>query len=136
VTVTALETAAPPDEDIARAARFRVEAAFVAFDADTSVILAAAQAVVALGLHSRDEQTTIRVETIRGGHAPGEPPGRCLLVADVASSSDERAETAIADVIDCLHDAANRPECSSDLDITVQRASTDHATAALPAHAR
>jgi tripeptide aminopeptidase len=129
VSVTALTPAAhvpaapSPERGAAEqpaAAGFRVEAVFAGSDADAGVILAAAQAIVALGARA-GEEAVIRVETIQGAAAPGEASGRCRLVADVAATSYERAEAAVAEAIDCLHDAANRPECSSDLDISVQR---------------
>jgi hypothetical protein len=115
VTVTALEP------DTATPTRFRIEAVFAGFLADASVILAAAQATVALGVRCRDGETIVRVEAIHGDGHTGTLPERCMLVAEVTGSNNARVEAATAEVIDCLHDAANRPECTSDLDITVQR---------------
>ncbi len=113
----------PLEPDTARPTQFRIEAAFLGFAADTGVILAAAQAIVALGVRSCDDQTTITIEAIHGGDAIDAGRGSCSMVAEVSSVSDERAETAVAEVLDCLHDAANRPECTSDVDICVQRTS-------------
>jgi tripeptide aminopeptidase len=122
-----------PEE--ARPANFRIQADFLGYAADTRVILAAAQAIVALGVSGCDDQTSVTIEAIDGGEegdaalwsdaalkidAAG---GSCSIVAEVQSVSDERAEAAVALVLDCLHDAANRPECTSDVDISVQRTS-------------
>jgi tripeptide aminopeptidase len=117
VSVTAL------GPDTSRPTRFRIEAAFLGFDADASVILAAAQAIVALGVRSCDGETSLTIQAIHGGDAIGAGAGSCSLVAQVSGASDERAEAVVAEVVDCLHDAANRPECTSDVDISVQRTS-------------
>jgi len=107
VSVAPLDTATP--------ARFRIQADFLGFSADTGAILEAAQAIVALGVRGCDDQTSVTIEAIHGES--------CSVVAEVQSVSDERAEAAVALVLDCLHDAANRPDCTSDVDISVQRTS-------------
>ncbi len=123
-------------------AQFRIEASFLGLPEPTDgppaphhsgypagdlpaagPILAAARAIAALGAGSGGDhasQATVRVRTVNGGRAAGLPAESCSLVAEVRSPDDGLAERVLADVIDCLHDAANRPECTCDLDISVQ----------------
>jgi tripeptide aminopeptidase len=111
------------EQHTARPAHFRVEAAFLGFAAEPRVILAAAQAIVALGVRGCDERTSVTIEAIHDGGGIDADRGTCSLLAEVRSADEARAEAAVAEVIDALHDAANRPECTSDVDISVQRTS-------------
>jgi tripeptide aminopeptidase len=86
-----------------------------------SAILAAARAVADLRLGRLDEQTTANVGTIAGGSASNVVPERCTVVAEVRSRSEERAEEVVADVVDCVNEAANLPDCECDVDVEVQR---------------
>jgi tripeptide aminopeptidase len=108
--------------DTASSTHFRIEAAFVGFAAETSVITAAAEAIGALETGGGEDRASIRVEAIDDGGSLGAVQGPASLITEVWSPSGERAEALVAEVIDCLHDAANRPECTSDVDISVQRA--------------
>jgi tripeptide aminopeptidase len=108
---------------------YRVEASFHGAAAHAglrpeegrSAILAAARAIASMGLGRLDEETTANVGTIVGGSAMNVVPERCSLVAEVRSLREERAETVVAELVDRLHEAANLPECDSDVDIGVQR---------------
>jgi tripeptide aminopeptidase len=86
-----------------------------------SAILAAARAVSDMPLGRLDEQTTANVGVIHGGSAINVVPEHCALTAEVRSLSQAAAETAVAEMIDCIHEAANLPECDCDVDVTVQR---------------
>ena len=97
-----------------------------------SAILAAAMAISSLAAdNSRltaqgdpqpgEQQASINVATIAGGGALNEVPERCVLTAEIRSAGDEQAERAVAHAVDLLHDAANRPECDCDVDVSVER---------------
>ena len=70
-----------------------------------------------------DEETTANVGAIEGGL-----PGATTVVAEHASFlaearsvSDEKVEALVAEMVDHVHDAANVPECQSDVDLVVER---------------
>jgi tripeptide aminopeptidase len=86
-----------------------------------SAILAAARAVADMRLGRLDEQTTANVGTIAGGSAINVVPEHCTLLAEVRSQREERAEELVAELVDCIHEAANLPECECDVDVDVQR---------------
>jgi tripeptide aminopeptidase len=86
-----------------------------------SAILAAARAVADMRLGRLDEQTTANVGTIAGGSAINVVPELCTVLAEVRSQRDERAEELVAELVDCIHEAANLPECECDVDIDVRR---------------
>jgi len=86
-----------------------------------SAILAAARAVADMRLGRIDAQTTANVGTITGGSAINVVPECCSILAEVRSQRDERAEEIIAELLDCVHEAANLPECECDVDVTVER---------------
>jgi tripeptide aminopeptidase len=87
-----------------------------------SAILAAAKAIVAIPGGRIDDETTVNVARIRGGVAgTNVVPERCTVVGEARSLSDAALEQVMADIVDELHDAANDPACSCDLDITVER---------------
>jgi tripeptide aminopeptidase len=99
-----------------------------------SAILAAARAVADMRLGRLDAQTTANVGTIVGGSALNVVPERCALVAEVRSQRDSRAEEIVAELIDCVHEAANLPECECDVDVSVQRTfAAYHTPATTPA---
>jgi tripeptide aminopeptidase len=108
---------------------FRIEASFLGAAAHAGVrpeegrsaVLAAARAIASMRLGRLDEQTTVNVGTIAGGSAINVVPERCVVVAEVRSLSDERAEQVVAEVVDRVHEAANLPECDCDVDVSVQR---------------
>jgi tripeptide aminopeptidase len=87
----------------------------------SSAILAAARAVADMPLGRLDAQTTANVGTLAGGSAINVVPERCTLTAEVRSLREEAAEAALAEIVDCIHEAANLPDCDCDVDIAVQR---------------
>jgi tripeptide aminopeptidase len=108
---------------------FRVEASFHGAAAHAgirpedgrSAILAAARAIASMRLGRLDDGATVNVGTISGGIAMNVVPERCSVVAEVRSSSDERAEALVAEVVDRVHQAANQPDCDCDVDVGVER---------------
>jgi tripeptide aminopeptidase len=75
-----------------------------------SAILAASRAIADMPLGRVDERSTANVGTIAGGSAINVVPERCVLVAEVRSEQDARAEALLAELVDCVHEAANLPE--------------------------
>jgi tripeptide aminopeptidase len=86
-----------------------------------SAILAAAHAVVSLRHGQLEGEGTVNVGTISGGTAINVVPERCELLAEVRGVDDEHGEALTAEIVDRIHEAANRPECECDVDISVQR---------------
>ncbi len=93
-----------------------------------SAILAAARAVADMRLGRIDAHTTANVGTIVGGSAINVIPERCSILAEVRAQRDERGEEIIAELLDCVHEAANLPECECDVDVTVERTFTGYRT--------
>jgi tripeptide aminopeptidase len=93
-----------------------------------SAILAAARAVADMRLGRIDAHTTANVGTIAGGSAINVVPERCSILAEVRSQRDERAEEILAELLDCVYEAANLPECECDVDVTVERTFTGYRT--------
>lgn len=87
----------------------------------SSAILAAARAVADMPLGRLDEETTANVGVIRGGSAINVVPERCALSAEVRSLRDQAAEAVVAEIVDCIHEAANLPDCDCDVDVRAQR---------------
>lgn len=85
-----------------------------------SAILAAARAVADMRVGRIDEETTTNVGTIAGGSAINVVPEHCTVLAEVRSRSPARAEELVAELVDCVHEAANLPECECDVDLAVQ----------------
>ncbi len=86
-----------------------------------SAIRAAALAVGSLRHGQLEGEGTVNVGTISGGSAINIVPERCDLVAEVRGVDDEHGEALAAEVVDRLGEAANRPECECDVDISVRR---------------
>ncbi|HXB64146.1 MAG TPA: M20/M25/M40 family metallo-hydrolase [Solirubrobacteraceae bacterium] len=86
-----------------------------------SAILAAARAVADMRLGRIDAHTTANVGTIAGGSAINVVPERCAIVAEVRALREQRGEQLVAELLDCVHEAANLPECECDVDVTVER---------------
>ncbi len=86
-----------------------------------SAILAAARAVADMRLGRIDGETTANVGLIAGGSAINVIPERCSIVAEVRSLREDRAQAILAELLDCVHEAANLPECECDVDVTVER---------------
>jgi tripeptide aminopeptidase len=114
---------------LAAPCHFRLDAAFhgaaahagIRPEQGRSAILAAARAISDMPLGRLDEQTTANVGTIAGGSAINVVPERCALLAEVRSLSEAAAQDAVAEMVDCVHEAANLPDCDCDVDIAVQR---------------
>lgn len=93
-----------------------------------SAILAAARAVADMRLGRIDAHTTANVGTIAGGSAINVVPERCSILAEVRAQREERAEEVLAEMLDCVHEAANLPECECDVDVTVERTFSGYRT--------
>ena len=93
-----------------------------------SAILAAARAVADMRLGRIDAHTTANVGTIAGGSAINVVPERCSILAEVRAQRERRAEEVLAELLDCVHEAANLPECECDVDVTVERTFTGYRT--------
>ncbi len=93
-----------------------------------SAILAAARAVADMRLGRIDAHTTANVGTIAGGSAINVVPECCSILAEVRAQREERAEEILAELLDCVHEAANLPECECDVDVTVERTFTGYRT--------
>lgn len=108
---------------------FRIEASFRGAAAHAgirpqegrSAILACALAVGAIRHGLLEGEGTVNVGTISGGSAINVVPERCDLVAEVRGLDDEHGEALAAEIVERLHEAANRPECECDVDISLQR---------------
>jgi tripeptide aminopeptidase len=91
-------------------------------EAGRSAVLAAARAVVALPLGRLDDETTANVGRISGGSASTNVvPDRCRIVGECRSIDDARAQALIAEIVDRIQDAANRPDAAVDVDVDVER---------------
>jgi tripeptide aminopeptidase len=114
---------------LASPSHFRLEASFHGVAAHAglrpeegrSAILAAARAVSDMRLGRLDEETTANVGTISGGSAINVVPERCTVVAEVRGLREERAQQTITELVDCVHEAANLPECDCDVDLSIER---------------
>jgi tripeptide aminopeptidase len=114
---------------VAAPCHFRLDASFRGLAAHagirpeegSSAILAAARAVSDMPLGRVSDDTTANVGTIEGGSAINVVPEHCSLTAEVRSLREQAAETVVAEMVDCVHEAANLPECDCDVDVTVQR---------------
>ena len=88
-----------------------------------SAIEAAARAINAMRLGRIDAETTANIGTIEGGQAGGTNivPEHCRIVGEARSLDPAKAEATVAELIEHIHDAANTPRCSCDVDITTSR---------------
>jgi tripeptide aminopeptidase len=86
-----------------------------------SAILAAARAIANMRLGRIDSETTANIGTIDGGSAANVVPDRCRVLGEARSLEAARAEQIASELVECLTDAANDPECECDLDITMER---------------
>jgi tripeptide aminopeptidase len=93
-----------------------------------SAILAAARAVADMRLGRIDAHTTANVGTIAGGSAINVVPECCTILAEVRAQHETRGEEILAELLDCIHEAANLPECECDVDVTVQQMFTGYRT--------
>ncbi|HEY7966343.1 MAG TPA: M20/M25/M40 family metallo-hydrolase [Solirubrobacteraceae bacterium] len=86
-----------------------------------SAILAAARAIAGMRLGRIDSDSTANIGVIDGGSAANVVPERCRVVGEARSLDAERAERLASEIVECLADAANDPECECDLDVSMQR---------------
>jgi tripeptide aminopeptidase len=86
-----------------------------------SAILAAARAIAGMRLGRIDAETTANIGTIDGGSATNIVPDRCRVLGEARSLDAERAERIASELVECLADAANDPECECDLDVSLER---------------
>jgi tripeptide aminopeptidase len=108
---------------------FRVEARFRGAAAHAgirpqdgrSAILAASRAIASLRHGLIEGEGTVNVGMIEGGTATNVVPERCELVAEVRGLDDPRGEALVAELVDRIHEAANRPDCDCDVDVAVRR---------------
>jgi tripeptide aminopeptidase len=123
---------------VAAPCHFRLDASFCGAAAHagirpeegSSAILAAARAVSDMPLGRVEEDTTANVGTIEGGSAINVVPEHCSLTAEVRSLREQAAEAVVAEMVDCVHEAANLPECDCDVDVSVQRTFSAYSTPA------
>ncbi len=86
-----------------------------------SAILAAARAIANMRLGRLDAESTANIGLISGGSAANVVPDRCRIVGEVRSLEASRAEQLASELVECVTDAANDPECECDVDLTVER---------------
>ncbi|HEV3071565.1 MAG TPA: M20/M25/M40 family metallo-hydrolase [Solirubrobacteraceae bacterium] len=121
---------------VAAPCHFRLEASFrgaaahagIRPEQGSSAILAAARAVSDMPLGRVHEDTTANVGLIAGGSAINVVPERCSLTAEVRSLREEAAEAVVAEIVDCVHEAANLPDCDCDVDVNVARTFAAYST--------
>jgi len=89
----------------------------------SSAIAAAALAVAAMRLGRIDDETTANIARIEGGQSGGTNivPARCRIVGEVRSLDPGKAETLLGELIGHVHDGANTPHCSCDVDVTTEK---------------
>lgn len=91
-------------------------------EAGRSAIVAAARAIAAMPHGRVDAETTANVGSIRGGTAGTNIVAEhCTFAAEARSLDAAKAEALVADIVDAIHDAANEPACSCDVDVSVAR---------------
>ena len=109
---------------------YRVEAHFrgrpahagVRPEAGRSAILAAAHAIAAMPHGRVDPGTTANVGAIGGGRqATNIVAEHCTFLAEARSLDPAKADAVVAQIVDAVHDAANEPVCSCDVDLSVAR---------------
>ena len=110
---------------------YRLEASFhgaaahagIRPEAGRNAIVAAARAIAAMRLGRLDEQTTANVGAIHGGLAgtTNVVAEHASFLAEARSLDDATVEAVVAEMVDHVHDAANTPACSCDVDVVVER---------------
>ncbi len=88
-----------------------------------SAIEAAARAIAAMRLGRIDDETTASLARIAGGQPGGTNivAEHCRIVGETRSLDPAKAEAMLAELIEHIHDAANTPHCSCDVDVTTER---------------
>lgn len=91
-------------------------------EAGRSAIIAAARAISRMPHGRIDPETTANVGAIQGGAAGTNVVAEhCSFAAEARSLDAAKAEAVVAQIVDAVHDAANEPVCSCDVDVTVAR---------------
>lgn len=101
---------------------YRLEASFRGVPlpgADTrrdggGAMLAATRAIGALSLGQLDADSAVSLLRIEGAGSE-----RAAIAVEVLSTSPERGEQLVGEVLDVLHEAANAPECACDLQVRI-----------------
>ena len=95
-------------------------------EAGRSAILAATHAIERMPHGRLDAETTVNVAHINAGipAATNVVPEHCSVLAEVRSLDGGRAESAVAAMVDALHDGAAHAEC--DVDVTVEKLFTGY----------
>jgi tripeptide aminopeptidase len=114
--------------------RYRIEACFHGASAaggrstqpGGGAIVAAARAIAAMPLGAVPEGRTVRIDTVSGNAGRGERGERCSLVAEVSARADACAEALVGELVERMHEAANLPECTCDVDVTLERSFTGY----------
>jgi tripeptide aminopeptidase len=87
-----------------------------------NAVTAAARAIASITSGRLDAETTTNVAGIEGGRPhTNVVPDRCRFWAEARSLDDRKAEQAVSEMVDHIHDAANDPSCDVDVDVDVQR---------------
>lgn len=89
-----------------------------------NAIVAAARAVAAIPVGRIDSNTTANVAAIAGGtatHGTNIVAPDCVVTGEARSLEEGRAEQLGDNVVEAFHDAANEPDCSCDVDVTLER---------------
>jgi tripeptide aminopeptidase len=87
-----------------------------------NAVTAAARAIAAITSGRIDEETTTNVAGIEGGRPhTNVVPDRCRFWAEARSLDDAKANAAIREMVDRVHDAANDVTCDVDVDADVER---------------
>jgi tripeptide aminopeptidase len=87
-----------------------------------NAVVAAARAIAAIRSGRLDQETTTNVAGIEGGRAhTNVVPDHCRFWAEARSLDERKAEQAVAEMVDRIHDAANDPTCDVDVDVDVER---------------
>jgi tripeptide aminopeptidase len=84
-----------------------------------SAIVAAARALSTMSLGRLDAETTANAGRIRGGTAANVVAERCYVELEARSLDESRAGNVVAEMVDCLTEAASDAEC--DVETSVKR---------------
>ncbi len=87
-----------------------------------SAIAAAARAIAAMPHGRIDPETTANVGGITGGsQGTNIVAEHCSFHAEARSLDPAKADAVVAEIVDAIHDAANEPVCSCDVDLEVAK---------------
>ena len=89
-----------------------------------NAIVAAARAISRIPSGRIDSATTANVASVAGGtatHGTNIVAPDCRVTGEARSLEDGVAERLADEVVEAFHDAANEPDCSCDVDVTLER---------------